>query len=71
MAVGSLRDFERVNAVVESIQFLLGDKPNQLVESLASKIAEIIPLRTSTKHMSGNDLGRLETSQSLRYKNAA
>ena len=72
LTVGSLRDLERINAVIESIQSLVSsDKANPIIESISEKVAEVIPLRQSAKHMSGRDLGRLGPSESLRYRKAA
>jgi len=72
LTVGSLRDLERINAVIESIQSLVSsDKANPVIESISEKVAEVIPLRQSAKHMSGRDLGRLGPSESLRYRKAA
>jgi len=71
LTVGSLRELERMKAVVESIEHLLGSqKSNAIVLQLSKKIAEVIPLRSSTKHRSGRDLGRLEPTPSLKYRAA-
>lgn len=60
LTVGSLRDLERINAVIESIQSLVSsDKANPLINAISAKVAEVIPLRQSAKHMSGRDLGKL------------
>lgn len=72
LTVGSLRDLERMNAVLESVEFLFKSESSQsIISELSSKIAEVIPLRNSTKHMSGRNLGRLEPTPSLKYKAVA
>ena len=72
LTVGSLRDLIRVTAVIESVQSLLQSEENQLVlEQLSQKISEVIPLQSSSKHMSGRNLGRLGPSESLRYQKVA
>lgn len=72
LTVGSLRDQERAKAVIETVEELLNsDKPQEVIECLKDSLAEIIPLRQSSKHMSGRDLGRLEPTPSLKYMAAA
>lgn len=72
LTVGSLRDLERINAVIESIQSLVSsDKANSLINSISAKVAEVIPLRQSAKHMSGRNLGKLGPSESLKYQKSA
>lgn len=68
LTVGSLRDLERMKAIVESIEYLVkSEESKSIVHELSSKIAEVIPRRHSSKHMSGRDLGRLEPTASLKY----
>lgn len=72
LTVGSLRDQERAKAVIETVEELLNsDKPKEVIDCLKHSLSEIIPLRPSSKHMSGRDLGRLESTPSLEYKYAA
>lgn len=71
LTVGSLRALECMNAVVESIEYLIKSEESKIiVHELSKKIAEVISLRPSAKHMSGRNLGRLEPSPSLKYKAA-
>jgi len=66
LTVGSLRDLERMKAVVESIEFLFkSEESKPIIHEVSKKIAEVIPLRHSKKHMSGRDLGRLEPTPGL------
>jgi len=70
--VGSLRDRERATAVLEAIESLVSsDKSANIVDELKKCIDTAIPLRNSSKHMSSRDLGRLESTASLKYKKAA
>ncbi len=70
--VGSLRDRERATAVLETIESLVAsDKSSAIVAELKECINNVIPLRTSSKHMNTRDLGRLESTPSLKYKKAA
>ncbi len=58
--------------VIESIQSVVSsDKANPLINSISAKVAEVIPLRQSAKHMSGRDLGKLGPSESLKYQKSA
>ena len=70
--VGSLRDKERAKAVIDTVEELLNSEdPKSVIDCLKHSLAEVIPLRESSKHMSGRDLGRLEASPSLKYRAAA
>jgi len=70
--VGSLRDRERANAVVESIESLIsGDDASEIITSLKDCVNKVIPLQPSKKHMSSRTLGRLEATPSLQYHVAA
>jgi len=70
--VGSLRDRERATAVLEAIESLVSnDKSEAIVLELKKCIDSAIPLCESSKHMSSRDLGRLESTPSLKYKQAA
>jgi len=70
--VGSLRDRERANAILETIETLVADKNTSIVNELKDCISKVIPLRQSSKHMSGRELGRLEPTDSLiKYQKAA
>lgn len=72
LTVGSLRDLECMKAIVESIEYLVRtEESKSIVHELSKKIAEVIPLRGSVKHMSGRDLGRLESTPSLKYRVAS
>jgi len=66
LTVGSLRDQERAKSILDSVEELLNsDNPASIIDCLRHSITEIIPLRQSSKHMSGRDLGRLKPTPSL------
>lgn len=70
--VGSLRDRERAAAVVEAIEELVtGQQANDIVTQLKDCIVTAIPLRPSKKHMNNRDIGKLESTDSLKYQIAA
>jgi hypothetical protein len=72
VTVGSLRDQERAKAVIETVEELLNsEKPKEVIDCLRQSLSEIIPLRQSSKHMSGRNLGRLESTAGLKYRYAA
>ena len=71
LTVGSLRDLECMKSIIESIESLVkSEESKSIVHELSRKIAEVIPLRSSAKHMSGRNLGRLEPTTSLKYRTA-
>ena len=66
--VGSLRDLERAKAIVDSVEEVVNSQnTNLVVQSLKDAIENVIPLRESSKHMNGRDLGRLEPTPSLKH----
>jgi hypothetical protein len=71
--VGSLRDKERAQAIVDAIEELLGDQAvaNEVVTDLQKCVDKVVPLRPSKKHMSNRSFGRLESTPSLEYQAAA
>lgn len=72
VTVGSLRDLERAKAIIETIEELVtSEQPDKVISCLKNSISEIIPLRESSKHMSGRYLGRLESTPYLKYQAAA
>jgi hypothetical protein len=58
-----------MDALVAFIQRLLSDEtPQEKLHQLADMLEQVFPLRDSTKHMNGRDLGRIEPSPSLKYR---
>lgn len=69
--VGSLRDHCKSEAFLDCIRRILAaDNPAGQFEQLAETLKALFPLASSSKHMSGRDLGRLEPTPSLRYRAA-
>ncbi|MDM8561226.1 hypothetical protein [Candidatus Parabeggiatoa sp. HSG14] len=67
--VGSLQRFAQMDALLEFITSLLKDKnPGKQLKKLGKMIKEVFQLIPSEKHMSGRDLGRLDTTPSLKYQ---
>ena len=71
--VGSLRDRERANAIVESVSSLVQDNSDaeRITEQLQGCIENTIHLRSSNKHMSHKEMPNLSGSTSLTYRAAA
>jgi hypothetical protein len=68
--VGSLRDKIRAQCLLEFIRgLLLADNVQEKLDLLAKTVEEVFHLADSKKHMNGRDLGRLEPTPSLKYKN--
>jgi len=71
--VGSLRDRERAQAVLDAIESLINAQENSktIITDLQECIKDAIPLRSSKKHMNNRELGRIEPTPALEYLNAA
>lgn len=70
--VGSLRARVKVEALLDFIRELVSSEDsNERLTQFGEKIKEIFSLEPSKKHMIGRDLGRLESTPSLKYKAAA
>lgn len=71
--VGSLRDRERANAMIEALELLIQDKEDgkRIATELKDSIENVIPLRPSKKHMAHRKMPNLECSTSLAYKKVA
>jgi len=70
--VGSLQQHTRMEALIEVIRGVVdAENPHQRLEEILTAAKQLFPLRNSTKHMNGRDLGRLEPTPSLKYRAAA
>jgi hypothetical protein len=71
--VGSLRDRERANAMLEALGSVIQDKEHskKITSELQHAIQNVIPLRPSKKHMSDKIMPNLESAPSLAYQAAA
>lgn len=52
-------------------QIIKADNPKNMLEQALERLGNIFKLRLSGKHMSGRDLGRLDETDSLKYKKIA
>jgi hypothetical protein len=70
--VGSLQQHSRMDALIEVIRGIVdAEDPHQQLDEIIAVAKRLFPLRDSTKHMNGRDLGRLEPTPSLKYRAAA
>lgn len=70
--VGSLQQRSRMEALITVIRgMIVADDPHEELAKLLEVSKRLFPLRDSSKHMIGRDLGRLEPSPSLIYRAAA
>jgi hypothetical protein len=68
--VGSLRQKAQIESLLEFIQgLLLADNVQEKVALLTKTVEEVFHLADSKKHMNSRDLGRLESTPSLKHKN--
>lgn len=68
-SVGSLLEKCRVEAFVKYFkEYLLSENPLEKISILEEGIKSIYQLRKSKKHMVGQDLGKMEPAESLKYR---
>lgn len=67
--VGSLQQKSRMDALVDAIRNIVdADNPHKKLDEIIEVAKKLFPLRDSTKHMNGRNLGRLEPTPSLKYR---
>jgi hypothetical protein len=67
-----LQQKSQVDALVGVFRSLVdADNPHEKLDEVIKVAKKLFPLRASTKHMIGRDLGRLEPTPSLKYRAAA
>ena len=72
LPVGCMIERIKAEALVKTIKKIVNsDDPKTAFEAFCTAIEESLSDRPSTKHMAGHDLGRQESTESLRYQNAA
>ena len=72
MPVGCLIEHINAEALVESVHDIVtAEDPNQALKKFKEVLHESLPVRQTTKHLVGRDLGRMEPTPSLRYQKAA
>ena len=68
--VGSLQRRAQMECLIDFIRGLLSaDNIQEKLNLLAKSVEDVFHLKDSKKHMNGRDLGRLEPTPSLKYKN--
>ena len=68
--MGSLRQKAQIESLLEFIQSLLSaDNVQEKVALLTKTVEDVFHLADSKKHMNNRDLGRLESTPSLKHKN--
>ncbi len=67
--VGSLREKIKAESMVQVIQELVSsENPRQKIKLFVKRVEEVFKLNDSKKHMNGLDLGRLESTPSLKHR---
>ncbi len=67
--VGSLLQQSRMDALVAMIRRIVdADNPHEKLDEVVKMAKQLFPLRSSAKHMSGREPGRLEPTPSLKYR---
>lgn len=67
--VGTLQQKSRMDALVDAIRSVVdADDPHKKLDEIIEVAKKLFPLRDSTKHMNGKDLGRLEPTPSLIHR---
>ncbi|MBF0176338.1 MAG: hypothetical protein HQL63_05760 [Magnetococcales bacterium] len=66
--VGSLINTVKIESLLTTIRTVLAaNDPEQKLAEMADQLAKLFPLMTSEKHMVGRELGRQESSPSLKH----
>jgi hypothetical protein len=72
MPVGCLIEHIKAAALIDGISHIVySEEPKVEFDKFKYLMEESLPNRSSTKHLSGLDLGRIEPTPSLRYQKAA
>jgi len=67
--VGSLRNHVKVDSLIQFFKEVLSSEhPQERLELVAQRAHEVFTLNTSSKHMVGRDVGRLQSTPSLKYR---
>ena len=70
--VGSLRALISMQVTIDFTKHIIStDNPEKMLQQALQKLTSVFKLRDSGKHMSGRNLGRLDETESLKYKKAA
>ena len=69
---GSLRALVSMQTTIDFTRKIIShSNPEEMLQQAIENLQQVFKLRVSGKHMSGRDLGRLEETESLKYKSAA
>lgn len=72
MPVGCMIEHINAAALIDGISHIINaDEPKREFDKFKKLMEESLPDRASTKHLAGRDLGRMEQTPSLQYKDAA
>jgi hypothetical protein len=67
--VGSLRERVQVESALQFFKDILSrEHPHEYFDKIARRAKEVFTLNTSSKHMNGRDLGRLESTPAAEYR---
>ena len=67
--VGSLKRKSQMDALIGVIRGIVdADDPHKKLDEIVAVAKQLFPLRDSSKHMNGRELGRLEPTPSLKYR---
>ena len=72
LPVGCLTERVKMDTLVKNVSEIVMSKDvKSSFEKWTQALKDVLPDRDSLKHMSGLDLGRLETTESLKYQHLA
>lgn len=67
MPVGCLIEHLKAEALVETVRDVVAsDNPQESLDALAQALKDVTPVRDSSRHMAGRDLGKQEPTESLK-----
>ena len=67
MPVGCLIEHLKAEALLETIEEVVtSDSPEKALENLTKALKNATPVRDSSRHMAGRDLGKQESTESLK-----
>ena len=68
LPAGCLVERIKADVLIDTVKDVVASNdPQAALESLTSALKKVLPTRDSSKHMSGRNLGRQESTASLRY----
>ena len=71
LSAGCLIESLKAEALIVAVEAVVtADEPAAALADFSDALRDTLPERASSKHMAGRDLGRLEATESLRYRAA-